>query len=400
MTKVIQILHHSLTPFKLGVDPRFYEGDWHVRVAKELVKRTNEYEVECWRPEKTFEKTFTRRDKHGITYKIFPSTCWTYSLEHSVPLLRNIQTELAGHEEIIVHVHGFYNLHANLISLFVRRRCPVVAQSHGGYPLLYESKKNFRNQLFHPQRFPFLFVQQISFRNNDRFFVLSKEEEEFLSTLYGERRVRFQPMGIDLEEFKPIDKNEARKRLHLDTNGPYALYVGRLHEIKGIQYLIEALKYARVEDCDLKLILVGEGPHKDKFKALSKMIGVHENVTFAGFVKPEERSLYYNAADFFVLPSLAEGFNISTLEALACKKPVITTLTGGVSLLINELREGLFIIPKCNSRAIKEAMLRVLPRVEEISRKISQEKLRKYSWDQIIKNTIDSYKELLYEYYG
>jgi glycosyltransferase involved in cell wall biosynthesis len=314
-------------------------------------------------------------------------------------MLKNIKMELAKHEKIIVHLHGFYSLHANLNSFFIHKRCPVVVQSHGGYPLLFELKKNFRAQALHPQRFPFLFTQQISFSNIDRFFVLSKEEEEYFSRLYGREKVRFQPMGIDLEEFEPIDKNEARERLHLNKDKSYALYVGRLHEIKGIQYLIEALKYAHVENPDLKLILVGEGPHKDKFKAMSKIMGMEENVTFTGYVKPKERLLYYNAADLFILPSQAEGFNISTLEALACKKPVITTLTGGVPILINELEDGLFIIPKCNPMAIKKAIFQVLPRAEEISRKISREKLRKYSWDAIIKNTIDAYEELLYEYH-
>jgi glycosyltransferase involved in cell wall biosynthesis len=400
MKKIIQILHHSLTPFNLGVDPRFYEGDWHVRLAKELVKRTKEYEVECWRPEKTFTKVFVRKDKNGITYKIFPSTCWTYALEYSLPLLKNLQMELAKHEKMIVHLHGFYNFHANLISLFIHKRCPVVAQSHGGYPLLFEFKKNIQAQFLHPQRFPFLFTQQISFSNIDRFFVLSKEEEEYFSKLYGKERVRIQPMGIDLEEFKPIDKNEARERLHLDKDRPYVLYVGRLHESKGIQYLIEALKYVKGENPYLKLILVGDGPHKEKFKAMSKSMGIGENVTFTGWVKPYELLLYYSAVDIFVFPSLDEPWGVVVLEALACQKPVITTFTGCVPKLADALKDGLFIIPKASALPIKKAISQILLRVEEISRKISREKIRKYSWDDIIKNTLNTYEELLYEYYN
>jgi glycosyltransferase involved in cell wall biosynthesis len=399
MTKVIQILHHSLTPFKLGVDPRFYEGDWHVRVAKELVKRTREYEVECWRPEKTFNNVFTRKDKHGITYKIFPSTCWTYALEHSLPMLKNLQMELAKHEKIVVHLHGFYNLHSNLISLFVHKRCPIVAQSHGGYPALIDLKKDFRTQLLNPQRLPFLLTQQISFGDIDRFFVLSKEEEKYFSRLYGKERTRIQPMGIDLEEFEPIDKNEARERLGLDQDRPCLLYVGRLHEGKGVQYLIEALKYIHEENPDLKLVLVGDGPHKEKFRVMSESLEIGESVKFTGWVKPEELLLYYSAADIFVFPSLDEPWGVVILEALACQKPVIATFTGCVPKLADEFKDCLFIIPKASALDIKKAISQTLPRVEEISRKISREELRKYSWDDITKNTLNTYEELLDEYY-
>lgn len=400
MKKIIQILHHSLTPFNLGVDPRFYEGDWHVRVAKELVKRTSEYEVECWRPEKTFKEIFIRKDKQGITYKIFPSTFWTYALEYSLPLLKNIEVELVKHKKILVHLHGLYNLHVDLISFFIHKRCPIVAQSHGGRPALIELKKNYRAQFLNLQRLPFLLTQQISFRNIDRFFVLSEEEEEYFSKLYGREKVRIQPMGIDLEEFSPTDKNEARERLGLDKDRPYLLYVGRLHESKGIQYLIEALKYLKEEQPCLKLILVGDGPHKEKFKAMSKNMGIGENVTFTGWVAPNELLLYYSSADIFVFPSLDEPWGIVILEALACQKPVIATFTGCVPELARELKDGLFIIPRANALAIKKAISQVLLRTKEISRKISREKIRKYGWDDIIKNTLNTYEELLHKYYG
>lgn len=400
MTKVIQILHHSLTPFELGVDPRFYEGDWHVRVAKELVKRTNEFEVECWRPETTFKKVFTRKDKNGITYKIFPSTYWRYGLEYSLPLLRNIRDELKKYGKTLVHLHGFYNLHANIISLFIHKKCPIVAQSHGGYPSLVEFKRNFRDQFLHPLRFGLLFSQQISFGSIDRFFVLSEEEEEYFSRSYGKERVRIQPMGIDLEKFKPINKDEARKRLRLEKDRPYALYVGGIHETKGLQHLIRALKYAHDENPDLKLILAGDGPHRNKFEALSKVMKLGGNVIFTGWVEQDELPLYYSAADFFVFPSLfQEGWQLVILEALACKKSVVTTFTGCVPKLMEEFGDALFIVPKGNPTAIKKAIFQVLPRAEDISRRISREKLMKYSWDGIIKNTLNTYEELLYKYY-
>jgi glycosyltransferase involved in cell wall biosynthesis len=398
VTKVLQILHHSLTPFELGVGPKFYEGDWHVRVAKELAKRTSEYEIECWRPEKSFNKVFSRKDKEGITYKIFPSTSWSYGLEFSLPLLRNLKSEFARNEKILVHLHGLYNLHVDIISAFVGERCPIVIQSHGGSPTIFEIKRDFRGSLRHPLRFPLVFAERVSLGNIDQFFVLSKEEEEYFSNKYGSERARIQPMGIDVDKFKPIQKDKARERLGLRGSAPYALYVGRIHETKGLSYLIEAMKLIIQGNPDLKLILVGDGPHRARYQAMSRALGIEKNVMFKGWVKPDELLLYYGAADMFVFPTLEEPWGIVILEALACKKPVITTFSGCVPKLIDELKEGLFVVPKRDALGIKKAMLKVLPDSEEVSRRINSEKLRKYGWDEIIKNTVDTYEKLLGKY--
>jgi glycosyltransferase involved in cell wall biosynthesis len=159
------------------------------------------------------------------------------------------------------------------------------------------------------------------------------------------------------------------------------------------------LKYIHEENPDLKLVLVGDGPHKEKFMVMSKSLEIGESVKFTGWVKPEELLLYYSAADIFVFPSLDEPWGVVILEALACQKPVIATFTGCVPKLADEFKDGLFIIPKASALAIKKAISQTLLRVEEISRKISREKLKKYSWDDITKNTLNTYEDLLHEYY-
>ncbi|MEM2174660.1 MAG: hypothetical protein QXI58_03435 [Candidatus Micrarchaeia archaeon] len=71
LAKVVQVLTHS-EPSGSKVDPRFDEGDWHFRVAKELIKRINEFTIECWRQEVTLKKIFIRKSKDGILVRNFP----------------------------------------------------------------------------------------------------------------------------------------------------------------------------------------------------------------------------------------------------------------------------------------------------------------------------------------
>jgi len=399
LVKVIQVLTHSLTPAQLGVDPRFYEGDWHFKVAKELVKQTSELEIECWRPEVTFEKIYIRKSKDHIMTRIFPSfslNMYLKSIECSLPLLISLNKEVRMNKKIIVHVHGLYNPITYLISFFMGKKVPILVQSHGGYP----ARIAFENS-HHPLRRSFyLFkhaIQSVSFRNISHFFVLSEEEKEYLSALFGREKVEIMPMGIDLEKFRPMSKDEARKKLGLDVDKRYLLYVGRLLKTKGLKYLLLGFKLALEELPDLQLILVGEGPYENELKIISKALGIEKNVLFKGFVVNEELPPYYNAADIFIFPSLGESWGMAPLEALSCGTPVISTNVGCIPQVSKEVG-GIIIIPKQNSLAIKDAIIKSLSRMDSIKKGIRLEMLKKYSWSYIIKKTIETYKKLLDEY--
>jgi glycosyltransferase involved in cell wall biosynthesis len=397
--KVIQVLTHSLTPARLGVDPRFYEEDWHFRLAKELIKRTNEFEIECWRPEITFKKIYIRKNKDQIVSRIFPSFFLNMrlkSIEFSLPLLISLSKEVQKNKKIIVHVHGLYNPITYLVGFFIGKKVPVLVQSHGGCPARITFEKSH-----HPLRKIFyLFkhaVQYFSFHNISHFFVLSKEEEEYLSLLFGREKVEIMPMGVDLEKFRPMNKDVARKKLGLNVGKQYLLYVGRLLETKGLKYLLIGFKLALEETPDIKLILVGDGPYKEELKVICKTLGIEKEVLFKGFIPNEELPLYYNAADIFIFPSLSESWGIAPLEALSCGTPVISTNVGCIPQVSREVG-GVTIIPRQNSLAIKDAITRSLNHLDSIKRGIRLEMLKKYSWSYLIQKTIETYKKLLDKY--
>ena len=401
--KVLQILHHSLTPSALKVDPRFYEGDWHVRVAKEIVKRTNKYSIECWRPETTFRRTFIRKGENGLIYRIFPSVYSTKFGDFSLPLLKSLEKEIEQNDEVIIHLHGLYNLMTYSIAFLFGKKVPIIAQSHGGYPayvLLTQDVDSPLKEMKHPLNslkvllYSYV-LQSLSFRNIDVFFVLSKKEQEFFSTFFNPRKVEISPMGLDLERFKPIGKEKARKMLGLDEEKLYLLYVGRLSKEKGIKYLLLGLKHALDKIPNLQLLVIGDGPMEKELKAMCRVLGIKDHVLFLGWMPNERLSLYYNAANVLIFPSLYEGWPITPLEALACKTPIITTPVGCIPHLLEDIKDGIFVVPKRDPIAIKERIIEVLNQANEISERIPSEKLKKYSWDEIIKRTITTYEELL-----
>ncbi|MGB9978581.1 hypothetical protein [Methanobacterium sp.] len=88
--KIIQILSHSLSPHNKTADPRFYEDDWHVKVSKKIKNVSNNYEIECWRPEKNLKKMYVRKGDDNIVYKIFPSN-YLFKFEYSPLMLKELK---------------------------------------------------------------------------------------------------------------------------------------------------------------------------------------------------------------------------------------------------------------------------------------------------------------------
>ncbi|WP_153110291.1 glycosyltransferase family 4 protein [Propionivibrio limicola] len=140
----------------------------------------------------------------------------------------------------------------------------------------------------------------------------------------GANRAKLRVMrnGVDLERFRPVDRQEARRQLGLAGEGCCLLSVGLLIERKGHHLAIEALAGLPP---DVGLIIAGDGPERASLEQLAARCGVAGRVRFAGQVPNEELRGWYSAADALVLCSSREGWANVLLEAMACGTPVIAT---------------------------------------------------------------------------
>lgn len=395
--KIIQILHHSHSPFEIDTDIKYYEDDWHVRVAKKIKKLSN-YEVECWRPERTFSKKYVRTGEDGITYRIFPSKYINFKFELSIPLIKELKS-LSKKEKILVHIHGLYSLNTYSILQRAGSNIPVVAQSHGaGPPSLLAFKKSK-----HPLKFIHILEYQLqrSFKNVDQFFCLNEEEKNELSRIYSGKAI-IQPMGINFNNFKPIQKNIALKKIKLEDKY-YFICVGRLNKDKGLNYLFKGLKKfilkSELPASELSLLLIGEGPYKNELISLARDLGILEYIKFLGQIKNDLLPYYYNAADLTIFPSLSESFGVVPVESLACKTPIISTNVGAILDITKNFRGGSKIIPIKSSESVYNSINKLF--YENIGEnEIDRENAHKYyDWNIIIKNTIEIYDKLLNKYY-
>ena len=147
---------------------------------------------------------------------------------------------------------------------------------------------------------------------------------------------------VNQEIFKPLDREECRKKLSLKERFT-VLFVGRLLEIKGIRLLAELATEESFRDTDF--VFIGAGPLENYLREQAK---AHKNIIFAGRVENFELPIYYNAADVFVMPSqYKEGLGRVVVEALSCGIPVVASDLGGladildssVAIMVNPVKE-------------------------------------------------------------
>lgn len=166
--------------------------------------------------------------------------------------------------------------------------------------------------------------------------------------------------GLDLLEltnsFSKYDPRNVLKEYGFFEHDYVMGIVARLVPDKGHEYLIRALKSLETDFPNLKLLIVGDGKHRDYLEDLSNKQGLTNRIHFTGNLKDVAKPLA--AIDLFVLPAVwREGFGLSIVEAMACQKPVIVTNIWALNTLIQDRVNGIMVEPRDTehlARAIRQ----------------------------------------------
>lgn len=161
--------------------------------------------------------------------------------------------------------------------------------------------------------------------------------------------------GVDLELFRPHDRDEARERL--GVAGPTIVVVGHLKAGKGHRLVLDAMRQLP----DLTLLLVGDGPLRAALERRAAELGVAERVRFLGAMRQQDLSEVYSACDASVLASAREGMPNVVLESIACGTPVVATAVGGVPEVLTGTDAGALMTDR-SAAALVDALERILAR--------------------------------------
>jgi len=218
----------------------------------------------------------------------------------------------------LIHAHSIYSPLASVTAYAAKtlRYIPTVATNHSLWGKVW-------------MRSLFQSLLREEFTRLDALIAVSNAVREDTERFCSNKPVHVIPNGVDCNKFYPdiINREAIRKHLGFNDKDVVVVTVGRLVPRKKMRELVQIM-HDLTKKHSVKLLIVGDGPEKDKLASLSKSLGISEHVKFTGYVSnPFD---YLNASDIFSLCSVDEALGISILEAMACELPVVVKHVNGI----------------------------------------------------------------------
>jgi glycosyltransferase involved in cell wall biosynthesis len=378
------IVTHTFLPHVGGIERVVYEQ------SKRLLQRNYEPIVVTNRIQ-----TPKNYVVDGINVQCYESlnTGFRLGIPYSIPTVTSLEIFLkAVKSSKIVHAHGHPYLTSLIAAKLAKRYSkPFVLTQHNTF-IEYDSI--FDNI----ERLNDLAVGKETLKEADKIITVSNATKNYVLSLGAKpEKIKVLHNGVDLVRFRPLTgkREEMRRKLGISQNSIVVLTVRRLVYKNGIDTLIESANIAVKKNPKIIFLVVGKGPDLNKVQMKINQLGIENNFRFTGFVKDEDLPFYYNAADFFVLPSKSgEGLPLVALEAMACGLPVIATDVGGISEILME-DYGKLVLPN-QPELLAKAILEFCS-VDLSSRKLELRAVmeEKYSWDKNVETLIGIYEELI-----
>ena len=218
----------------------------------------------------------------------------------------------------------------------------------------------------------------------------------------GADQMQMVPGGTDTNAFHVLPAQNAgkvavRRKLGLPVNGQILLSVRRLTPRMGLDRLVQAMPEIVARCPEACLVIGGTGPEEAHLRHLIEALSLGAHVRLAGFIPPEKLVSYYQAADVFVLPTLAlEGFGLVTTEALSCGLAVIGTPIGATPEILMPLERRL-VARSTQPHCLAEAVVGYLQgawREALTPEHLHDYVLQNYSWERHVARTEQVYLDL------
>ncbi len=257
----------------------------------------------------------------------------------------------------VVHAHCYRNYQADLAAWISREvKRPLIFTAHGTLVKLPGLRDTVLKGVYD------IISRGSVLKRASRVIALSSHEtDQYRSFDVPYHKIIRIDHGVDCNLFRPLDNGRAvREELGLGS-GPVILYAGRIHERKGLQYLLPAFRQVLTEFPRAKLVICG--PDYGYLRSFLKLIAAAstgKNVIFTGEVEHSRMPQIYAASDVVVLPAQYEVFGHVLTEAASCSKAIVATKWGWAAEFFNDGKECMFIDRYGDVAAIAEVLLTLL----------------------------------------
>ena len=173
----------------------------------------------------------------------------------------------------------------------------------------------------------------------------------------------------------------------------------RLYEKNGVSFFIRAMPLI-VQQVDAEAVIIGDGPEREKLKALTENVGMSGRIQFLGARNHTEMPGLLSSGELAVFPSLMEATSVAALESMACELPVAASDVGGLPEIVNE-DVGVLFQPG-NPTALAEAVIGLLARsdLRATGRKARSRVVEKWSNARLVDRHLEVYKSLQEKRHG
>lgn len=321
-------------------------------------------------------------DKSENIFQIKSLKVWKFSSNFNHKLKNICDT----YDIDIIHIHGVWMYPQFQSARYAtNNNIPFIISAHGMYEPWLWTKGTLKKKLYTK-----LVVKQY-FKKNSSFHAITKNEVISLKEIFGS--------NINIFEIPNLIEHEKLK-LTLDVNPyeKYFLYLGRLHEVKGIDLLIKA--FAKLKRPDIKLIIAGEfNKYKEELEELIKTQKISEKVIFTNLVKGNTKFSLYKNALAFVAPSHSEVIGMVNIEAAILNTPVITTYETGIDKRWNENGGILISLKEQNLyQALKKASEWSDDERNSRGKALGKFVIEHYSWGKRGTDWVDNYTNSLMKF--
>lgn len=248
----------------------------------------------------------------------------------------------------VIFTHGFNGAIMMLAErVFMRVRVSTVCSYHGAYHAPTKLKK-----LLEPiyNSLPIWIYKKIAKRvicveNSSRHYLCSKGVD-------SDKVVTVHNGIMDILVQSPVNLST-----YIDESVPTLLTASRITEVKGLSYLLHALKILKDKGLKFHYFMIGEGPDLHKLKVQCHSLELDSVITFMGY--QNNVAEWLAACNIFVLPSLYEYHSIAVLEAMRSGMAIVATTVGGNTESLTDGVEGI-MVPPADVCALADAIERLL----------------------------------------
>ena len=293
----------------------------------------------------------------------------------------------------LIHFHDLRTSLTVVVAYYARKKnIPYIIQAHGSV-LPFLQKQRLKNL------FDLFFGYKILKAASKVIAVSNAEVDQYVKMGVPKEKIVIIPNGIDVDSFNDLPEKGTFRKQYGISEKYIVLFLGRLHERKGIDFLIKSYAELKRELDDVVLVLAGpDDGYRAKAEMLINNLNLTNQIKFTGYIDEIDKLAAYVDADVLVYPAILEIFGLVPFEAIMCGTPVIVTDDCGCGDLIKDAKCG-YLVKYGDVNDLEKKMKHVIEnpsdgkKLVEAGREYIEENI---AWNNVVKQMEEVYENCIH----